>query len=192
VASARRPTGERSQRPDAVGRENRHEIDPGLRRQTLDEQGGGLLGRRRGGDAGELADETGAARQLAGEGFRPSQPRAHVRPDPRHQLADVGRLEHVVVGAGLQPAKAVGIVGGAGEQDHRQRTRALIGPQPLDDRHPVDARQVDVEEDQPDLLGFDPLQRLEAVLSLARLEAAALERANVEAAHHLVVGDQHG
>src|SRR4051794_24935940 len=68
------------------------------------------------------------------------------RPQPRQQLAEVERLDQVVVRAGVEPGDPVGHRVARGE--HQDRGADLAVAQPPAGLEPVDARQVDVEDDR--------------------------------------------
>ena len=65
--------------------------------------------------------------------------------DPRDELAEAVRLDHVVVGAELEPDDAVDLLAAGGDDDDRD-ARALA--QPPADLEAVDVRQAQVEQDE--------------------------------------------
>ncbi len=68
---------------------------------------------------------------------------AHQRAQPRGQLVQIDRLDHVVVGAEVQAADAIGHCVARGQHQHRQRQPGLAhGGQHVE---PVLARQPEVE-----------------------------------------------
>ncbi len=80
----------------------------------------------------------------AGRPLRPPQQRGH----PRDELLRTERLGHVVVGAQLQAAHAVGLLAARGEHDDRNGGSGRVAPKRLTDQHAVHARQHHVEHDE--------------------------------------------
>ncbi len=104
---------------------------------------------------GAVDDQRAERRRVA----RLALPAAQHRADPGVQHPALHGLDHVVVGAGLQPDHHVDVVAARGQQDDRQ----LVGPaDPPADLETVDSGQHDVEHDQ-----IRPLlaQQLETVLT---------------------------
>ena len=94
---------------------------------------------RVGGSTTQVADAQHAAGRS--DGARRTQ-----RPQPREQLAEVERLDEVVVGAGVEAADAVATSVARGE--HEDRRPALALAQRAADREAVAARQHHVEDDR--------------------------------------------
>ena len=112
-----------------------------------------------------------------GRGRRPRAP-AQQGAQPRHELGERERLDHVVVGAGLEPDDAV--VDGVARREHAHGHVVVHRPQRRHDGHPVHAGQPEVEDDGVgDALVHRP-QRARPVLRGAHGEPrepqAALER----------------
>jgi hypothetical protein len=80
-----------------------------------------------------------STRTLRRRAPRPAQDRL----DPRGELAGRERLDHVVVGAELEPRDPVGLLVARREQDHGHPTA-----DPPADLEAVDPRQSDVEHDE--------------------------------------------
>ena len=94
----------------------------------------------------------------------------------RAELAQVERLGHVRVGAGLE---ALDLVVDAGERGQHQDRRARphhVGLEPARDLEPVDPRHHHVEDEQVGVVRLDQLQRLVAVARAQAQEAGVTER----------------
>jgi hypothetical protein len=102
-------------------------------------------------DAG-VAGQAGERRQ-GPHRLGPAQHAAH----PGQQLAMVVRLEHVVVGAGVQ---ALHDVGHGGQHDDAHVGRGQLAPQHPDDLEAVDAGQHHVAQEQVRRFGPGQLQTL--------------------------------
>ncbi len=97
------------------------------------------------------------------------------RAQPRHQLARAERLDDVVVGAAVEAAHPVGLLGARGQHDDRHRPGrgcAADLPAHLD---PRDQRQHPVEQHRIGLALGDAQQRLLAVGRLADRKPLAFE-----------------
>src|SRR2546430_9476879 len=116
----------------------------------------------------------------------------HLESLPDRQLDDleVERLEYVIEGAELHRVHGRLHSAVRREQHHRHLgvDLAYTGKQ-LETRH---ARHLEIGEDQVELLGLEPLERLFATLGAHRLDPHALEQDLQHAAHlPLVVDHQH-
>src|SRR5579883_180220 len=88
--------------------------------------------------------------------------------DSRFDFAELEGLAQVVVGAQFKGAGAVGLVALGGEHQHGQLG---VAPERLQEGPTIHHRHAHVQHDHLGRAALDGLQRLEAVLSLARLEA---------------------
>jgi D-alanyl-D-alanine carboxypeptidase/D-alanyl-D-alanine-endopeptidase (penicillin-binding protein 4) len=128
--------------------------------------------------------EVGEAQRLAlaGAGAAPQQ-----RPQAREQLLERERLDEVVVGAGVEPAHAIGHGIARGEHEHR---RAVAGrtqaPAYLE---PVDVRHQHVEHERVGRPVRERVERLAPVGRQLRVIALQAQRAIDGVAHCGLVVD---
>src|SRR5829696_1020258 len=92
--------------------------------------------------------------------------------DARHELAQLGRLCQIVVGAEFEADDAVDRARGRGQHDDRHVGRFL---EVADDRQPVLLRHVEVEHDEVRLVLGEALAQSRAAVAQVDLEAVQLE-----------------
>src|SRR5215207_5075372 len=92
--------------------------------------------------------------------------------DARHELAQLGRLCQIVVGAEFEADDAVDRARGRGQHDDRHVGRFL---EVADDRQPVLLRHVEVEHDEVRLVLGEALAQARAAVAQGDLEAVQLE-----------------
>ena len=105
----------------------------------------------------DLARGHRAHAQLVGDHLEPRQ-RAHAR--DQRQLGN--RLGQEIVGAGFEPAHAVGRLVERGDHDHRNVMRCRVGLEPAAHFEPVHVRHHHVEQDEIAFGAFADRQRLRA------------------------------
>ncbi len=136
---------------------------------------------------GDLLAGTGTRPQLVGQRLEP-----HQALHPGHQLDVVDRLGQEVVGAGLEPAHAVGGLVERGHHQHRDMAGLAVDLEPRTDLEAVHLGHHHVEQDDVDLaLGADR-QRFLAGSSRDDVEILSrkprLEQADIR---WNIVDDQH-
>jgi hypothetical protein len=112
---------------------------------------------------------------------------AYVGADAGEQLARREWLDHVVVGAALQPLDAVILVGAGGEHDHRH---VVAGTQRAADGKAVLPGQHHVEEDQIDAGARRLLEAALAVGDPGHVHAVVLEETGRDLGERAVVLDE--
>jgi hypothetical protein len=163
------------QRPARIGHQQRQQLQLGTRQ--LD---------------GDIGDPRGLHERVELE-LGEHEPRAIVavaaqqRAQPRLQLADVVRLDQVVVGAGVEPRDAIGDVDPSGQHQHR-RAVALLPHRPHD-ADPVEVRHRDVEDHDVGFVGTDRRQPLAPADRDRHVPAAQQKRATQRLAHRVIVLD---
>ena len=109
------------------------------------------------------------------------------RAQPREQLLERERLDQVVVGAGVEPADAVGHRVARGEDEHRRAVAG--GAQPAAHLEPVHVRHQHVEHQRIRRADRQRVERLGAVGGQLGLVALQPQRAVDGVAHRRLVVD---
>ena len=95
--------------------------------------------------------------------------------EPSDEFARAERLDHVVIGAAVEPTHPVGLLAARRQHNHRQRAGLRRPPEPATHFDSGDQRQHPVEQHDVRLALGDLDKRLFAVASLANLEALFFE-----------------
>ena len=115
---------------------------------------------------------------------------AQKRLDPRRQLANLERLDQVVVAARLQPVNS--LVDGRERADHQRRRRVAFAAQRLDDRKPILAMQHSIDDQHGGAARARRPQRIvHGLRELHRMAARLQFEANLLGEIALVLDDQH-
>ena len=116
-------------------------------------------------------------------------PPAHDRPNPCQQLAEVKRLDQVIVRADLKPLDPIRNLVFGGKNDH---PCVLIAPDGLGDRQPIELRHHHIEDDHVRLELTDQPQRGLPVGRRLHLKSLVLQP-QPEEVHDaaLIVDDEH-